>query len=277
MSVEEAWGVAPHRPPSEARRSLDQAMADFRETVGGVRSKSALGAPMPAAAVQAWSKVLDAVESQVSRKQARWTPIDLARTRVELEAEADADRATFADTPPALALRISAALKSLSLKLTALTTQRRAADPARFHWPVEPVVMTSPFGYRVHPVHGGHRLHQGIDLLAELAQPVRAVEAGAVVFSDWNGAYGNEVEVQHDAHVSTRYAHLEVVLAPTGKYVRKGDIIGLAGQTGLATGPHLHFEIRRDGEALDPEALMPAPRVGVPPKLISRAAPSSSY
>ena len=80
-----------------------------------------------------------------------------------------------------------------------------------------------------------------------------------VIFSGWNGAHGKQVELQHDAHVSTRYSHLQTILVEAGQTVRQGDIIGLLGETGMVTGPHLHFELRLDGEAVDPEARLPRP------------------
>jgi murein DD-endopeptidase MepM/ murein hydrolase activator NlpD len=119
----------------------------------------------------------------------------------------------------------------------------------------------------VHPIAGDTRFHAGIDLEAPLEQPVRAAEVGTVVFSAWNGAHGKQIELQHDAHWATRYSHLDVLLVRPGTVVKKGQVIGLSGQTGLTTGPHVHFEIRRDGDALDPEVFLQLPATG--PTIIS--------
>ena len=88
------------------------------------------------------------------------------------------------------------------------------------------------------------------------AQPVRAAFDGVVVFSAWNGAYGKQVEVQHDPRLTTRYSHLQTLLVGEGKHVKRGEIIGLAGSTGQSTGVHVHFELMRNGEPEDPEDAM---------------------
>lgn len=138
-------------------------------------------------------------------------------------------------------------------------------DPRHFVWPVSPMVVTSPFGSRMHPIVGEPRFHAGTDLEVPLAHPVRAAETGRIVFAAWNGAHGKQIEIEHDTHWTTRYSHLGTLLVRSGTQVTKGQIIGLSGQTGLATGPHLHFELRKDGDALDPEEfLKPSPANGPP-------------
>ncbi len=82
-----------------------------------------------------------------------------------------------------------------------------------------------------------------------------------MVFAGWNGGHGKQVELQHDEHWSTRYSHLSTLMVEPGHTVKRGEVIGLAGATGLATGPHLHFEVWRDGETLDPELALPPPPV----------------
>ena len=91
-----------------------------------------------------------------------------------------------------------------------------------------------------------------------------AAEEGTVIFSSWNGAHGRQIELQHDAHWGTRYSHLNVLMVRPGTVVKRGQLIGLSGKSGQTTGPHLHFELRRDGDALDPEAFMELPATGGP-------------
>lgn len=134
-------------------------------------------------------------------------------------------------------------------------------------WPVDPVVVSSPWGDRVHPIKGEPQFHGGIDLAAQEAQAVFAAQDGVVRFAGWNGGYGNEVELEHDAVTETRYGHLLEIGVACGERVRRGQVLGLAGQTGQATGPHVHFEVRRRGESVDPEAYLPTPR----PVLLSGA------
>ena len=174
---------------------------------------------------------------------------------------------TFGDIPIAIAERVPRTLRALSRRITSLTVRTRQVDPRRFRWPVSPLVVSSPYGSRIHPIANEPRFHAGIDLESPLEQPVRAAEVGTVVFSSWNGAHGKQIELQHDAHWATRYSHLDVLLVRPGTVVKKGQLIGLSGQTGMTTGPHVHFELRRDGDALDPEVFLELPATG--PAIIS--------
>jgi murein DD-endopeptidase MepM/ murein hydrolase activator NlpD len=184
----------------------------------------------------------------------------LVSLRLQLEAELEADSARFGDLPRALAERRTETLRALSARIAALTPRPTRADPSRFLWPTSPVAVTSAWGDRLHPIFGEVRFHAGVDLGAELAQEIRAAGPGTVVFAGWNGAHGKQLELQHDAHLTTRYSHLMTLLVGVGKKVQRGEVIGLAGQTGQATGPHLHFELRVDGESVDPESRLPPPQ-----------------
>lgn len=113
--------------------------------------------------------------------------------------------------------------------------------------------VTSTFGSRVHPVSGELREHQGVDLAAPLGSPVRAASAGRVSFAGELGDYGNLVVVTHDDGSSAYYGHLDAMNVSQGQRVAQGQGLATVGQTGLTTGPHLHFEIRdSSGRAQDP-------------------------
>ncbi|RWC22865.1 MULTISPECIES: M23 family metallopeptidase [unclassified Mesorhizobium] len=115
-------------------------------------------------------------------------------------------------------------------------------------------VMTSTFGPRKHPILGTVRIHKGVDWAAPLGTPIAAAFDGEVVFQGDGGGYGNLVKISHGNGRETRYAHMQkfAVKGGVGAKVKAGDIIGYIGTTGLSTGPHLHFELYRDGEAIDP-------------------------
>lgn len=113
--------------------------------------------------------------------------------------------------------------------------------------------ITSGFGPRIDPFLGTPALHTGVDLLADYGAPVRATAAGTVVSAGFDGGYGNMVEVDHGAGLSTRYAHLSDIAVVPGQKVAFGTVLGHIGATGRATGPHLHYEVRVDGEPVDPE------------------------
>jgi murein DD-endopeptidase MepM/ murein hydrolase activator NlpD len=114
---------------------------------------------------------------------------------------------------------------------------------------------------RMHPILHLMRKHEGIDYVAPAGSPVRAAGDGVVSIAGWNGGYGNLIEIQHRNGISTRYGHLSHIdggIRP-GTHVSQGEEIGRVGMTGLATGPHLHYEFRVDGIARDPRSIKSAP------------------
>lgn len=114
------------------------------------------------------------------------------------------------------------------------------------------VVVTSGVGMRMNPVLGRTMFHAGADLAAATGSPVRATADGGVARAGWAGGYGLLVTVRHGNGYETRYGHLSRVLVTPGEPVRRGQLLGYVGSTGRSTGPHLHYEIRRDGAVLDP-------------------------
>ncbi|NDH84714.1 MAG: hypothetical protein EBY65_07570 [Acidimicrobiia bacterium] len=118
-------------------------------------------------------------------------------------------------------------------------------------------VLTSPFGPRVHPIFGTTRTHNGIDLNGDTGDLILAANDGVVLSAGWRTGYGNAIVISHGGGYSTLYAHLYDIDVSTGQQVSGGDVIGLLGSTGWSTGPHLHFEVRLDGTALDPVGFYP--------------------
>lgn len=113
--------------------------------------------------------------------------------------------------------------------------------------------VSSRFGRRFNPVTGMWGNHRGIDLAAPYGTPVAATADGVVAHSGWLGSYGIIVVLRHGSGIETRYAHLSAVAVTPGTTVRQGQVIGYVGSTGRSTGPHLHYEIRRGDQAIDPE------------------------
>lgn len=128
--------------------------------------------------------------------------------------------------------------------------QRAVSVPSRM--PLEGAALTSGFGMRTHPVLGGRRQHHGIDLAAPTGTPVYATADGVVTRADWYSSYGLFISLNHGASMETRYAHLSRLAVAEGDNVKKGDLIGYVGSTGRSTGPHLHYEVRVDGLAVNP-------------------------
>ena len=119
-------------------------------------------------------------------------------------------------------------------------------------------VLTSGFGMREHPVLGGRRQHKGVDLAAPIGTPVFAPADGTVSRASWFSSYGLYISLEHGGDMQTRYGHLSRLNVAEGQAVRKGDLIGFVGSTGRSTGPHLHYEVRVGGEAVNPIPYMQA-------------------
>jgi murein DD-endopeptidase MepM/ murein hydrolase activator NlpD len=117
---------------------------------------------------------------------------------------------------------------------------------------------TSGFGMRTDPFIRAPAMHTGLDFRAETGEPARATAAGTVTVAGWNGGYGKMVEVDHGNGFATRYAHLSAIDVEVGQSIRIGQVVGKVGSTGRSTGPHLHYETRVDGDAVDPQKFLRA-------------------
>lgn len=124
-------------------------------------------------------------------------------------------------------------------------------------WPTDVTDITSPYGWRTHPIFGTSRYHSGIDIGADYGDTVSAADSGVVIYADWMGGYGNAVIIDHGNGISTLYGHNSELLVTEGQRVRKGQAISRVGSTGYSTGPHLHFEVRQNGSPTDPMAYLP--------------------
>ncbi len=112
--------------------------------------------------------------------------------------------------------------------------------------------LASGYGSRLDPVYGTVKFHEGLDFSAPPGTPVYATADGVVTRSSWQSAYGNLIEIDHGFNYTTRYAHLSKIIARAGQNVKRGDLIGLVGNTGKSTGPHLHYEVRYRGTPQNP-------------------------
>lgn len=114
-------------------------------------------------------------------------------------------------------------------------------------WPAAGYV-SSPYGLRF----DGTEFHQGIDIAAEMGTPIVATADGVVTAAGWNGGYGNMVDVDHGGGIVTRYGHASALAVTVGQQVRRGEVIAYVGSTGHSTGPHVHYEVRVDGQPVNP-------------------------
>jgi murein DD-endopeptidase MepM/ murein hydrolase activator NlpD len=136
-------------------------------------------------------------------------------------------------------------------------TRALATVPLRKPVPGE-IDTTSGFGMRVDPFMHVPAMHTGLDFRGDTGEAIRATAAGTVSHTGWSGGYGKMVEIDHGNGVSTRYGHLSSIDVEAGHSVRAGQIVGRMGSTGRSTGPHLHYETRVDGEAVDPQRFLRA-------------------
>lgn len=132
----------------------------------------------------------------------------------------------------------------------------QAGGTGQLAWPVNGEI-TSPFGWRVHPIWGTQIFHAGLDIGADYGDPVHAADSGTVVYAGWMGGYGNAVMIDHGGGMVTLYGHNSSITVGEGEQVSKGQTIALAGSTGNSTGPHCHFEVRIHGEVVSPLQYLP--------------------
>ncbi len=130
---------------------------------------------------------------------------------------------------------------------------QKVVSSSSFIWPVRGVI-TSPFGYRMHPIRGRYIFHSGIDIGVASGTPIKCSANGTVIMSTWYGGYGNCIIVDHGGGWSTLYGHCSALYVSKGKTVMQGTVIGAVGSTGMSTGPHLHFEVRYNGSPVDPRS-----------------------
>ncbi len=126
---------------------------------------------------------------------------------------------------------------------------------AGFARPVAYARISSGFGMRFHPLLGYTRLHRGVDYAAPYGAPIRAVSDGFVSNAGWAGGYGNQVRLSHANQLGSSYSHMSRIVVSPGARVLQGQVIGYVGSTGLSTGPHLHFEVYRSGQILNPASV----------------------
>jgi murein DD-endopeptidase MepM/ murein hydrolase activator NlpD len=190
----------------------------------------------------------------------------LRRTGFDVTERADARPAQVPDLaiggpfvePAAFGDPFETSINDLDLALERLDAARHTARKLPFGNPAPGSDVTSRYGNRTDPFLGRLALHAGIDFRARTGTEVRSSGAGKVLTAGRNGGYGNMVEIDHGNGLTTRYAHLSRVLVKVGDTVDVSGVVGLSGTTGRSTGPHLHYEVRRNGKAVDPMRFLTA-------------------
>jgi murein DD-endopeptidase MepM/ murein hydrolase activator NlpD len=235
---------------------IDATLVRFALEARSRRGRHPAGAGFPGEADEAWTALAAELDRYLARPLPQTPLLELVRARVTIETEWDYDRRRYGPAPDALADAVATRAARFGQRIDAARALGFALftrpPPARLRWPVEQAGLSSLYGMRLHPVEGRRRMHRGVDLAAASGRVVTAAAGGWVVRAGWTGGYGLMVEVRHPGDVTTRYSHLSAILCGPGDEVETGRPLGLVGRTGTATGPHLHFEVWRGGEATDP-------------------------
>lgn len=151
-----------------------------------------------------------------------------------------------------LALQLDRREKELSVLDEVMAQRQRSKQAQLSGRPIVKGWLSSAYGNRIDPITGQPAWHAGVDFAGSQGSDVVAVASGVVVFADRRDGYGKMVEIHHGNGISSRYGHHEKLLVKAGEVVNKGDVIGLMGSSGRSTGPHVHFEVLRNGRNIDP-------------------------
>lgn len=156
-----------------------------------------------------------------------------------------------------ISLQAKAKAEDFQKLLGAIENENYRRDVTPSQWPTDGGFISSPFGGRPNPFSGyGRDWHPGIDIAVDYGTPVYASAAGYVQQAGWYGGYGKYIRLGHDFGYETAYGHMSRLAVSAGSFVKKGEVIGYVGSTGYSTGPHLHFEILKYGEQVNPSSLM---------------------
>lgn len=263
------WLLAPVAAPAAATASLEQ------DTVKAWQSTLDTQAAQLAALKQATRQEITTLAKRVAEMHSRLLRLDALGERVSTVARLDQGEFDFS-SPPALggpdapALASGSTIPALSVEidrlsaivdsrerqlgiLSSLLSDRQIRDEEFLAGrPVKGGWMSSPFGSRTDPFHGAPAWHSGVDFAGRLGSDIIAVAGGVVTWSAERSGYGRMVEINHGNGYTSRYAHNQKNLVSVGDVVKKGQVIALMGSSGRSTGPHVHFEVYKNGRVVDP-------------------------
>jgi murein DD-endopeptidase MepM/ murein hydrolase activator NlpD len=235
---------------------IDATLVRFTADARARRARLPAGRAFPDEVAAAWTALATELDRYLARPLPQTPLLELVRVRITVEAEWDYDLRRFGAPPRDVAEAVGARTERFGRRVETARALGfalfKSEPPAKLRWPVEQAGISSLYGMRLHPVEGRLKMHHGIDLAASSGKVVGSAAKGWVVRTGWAGGHGLIVEVRHPGDLTTRYSHLSAILCTPGDAVEAGHPVGLVGKTGLATGPHLHFEVWRGGEPSDP-------------------------
>ena len=220
-------------------RAAERGAADERDRVTQLRAAADAERNHANASVAQEQQIIEGIRSRRAEFEAEYNAV-----QAQIQAQIAASVSRGNPTPPAPAAGPKPGLPSAPAP--ASTTRN-----GRFIWPVNGSV-GSGFGPRIHPISGGSRMHTGVDIGASSGTPIKAADGGVVVMAGPNGGYGNWTLIDHGGGLATGYGHQSSIGVSRGQRVSRGEVIGRVGSTGASTGPHLHWEVRVNGNPVDP-------------------------
>ena len=230
--------------------AVDDTPLRIRGTVGDSLYRAARAAGAPADAVQTYLRALGGYLS-IGRDVTSDDKFDL----VIAQRRAETGEVEIGDLLYAGLEKAKKKIQLLKWTIAGRTEWFEASGVGERHGSFQKPVaghLTSSFGMRFHPLLGYTRLHKGVDYGAPTGTPIVAVADGRVTFAGWHGGHGNFVALQHSGALGSGYGHMSRIAVRPGQMVRQGQLIGYVGSTGLSTGPHLHFEVYKNGAAVNP-------------------------
>lgn len=199
------------------------------------------------------------VDLQTKKAAVEQMKSDMEVKRAELETANQKKMAYMAELESNIVLaeeqydQLEALSRDISQQILELQSVNTTYTGGALAWPLPGhSYISSPYGYRIHPIFNTRKFHSGIDVPAPSGVPVRAAGSGKVISSGWMGGYGNVVMIDHGGGIVTLYAHNSALNVGVGQEVSVGDTVSFVGSTGYSTGPHLHFEVRQNGSTTDP-------------------------
>jgi murein DD-endopeptidase MepM/ murein hydrolase activator NlpD len=223
-------------------QAAEREAADERDRVTQLRAAADAERNHAIAAVAQEQQIIEGIRGRRAEFEAEYNAV-----QAQIQAQIAASVSRGNPTPPASAGPKPGLPSAPGPGPSPASTTRNG----RFIWPVNGSV-GSGFGPRIHPISGGSRVHTGVDIGASSGTPIKAADDGIVVMAGPNGGYGNWTLIDHGGGLATGYGHQSSIGVSRGQRVSRGEVIGRVGSTGASTGPHLHWEVRVNGNPVDP-------------------------
>ena len=244
--------IAAREEVEAAKAALEQALAEQEAKKAELETQKAA---LEAQVAEAQQLILD-LQSNIDAYTAMYNQAEAQKQALQNQINQKVAELVAQEQAARQAAQQQAAQQAAAGQTPTATYNAAAAAGATgsMMWPATSHAISSPFGYRVHPISGVRKLHAGVDIGASYGTPVVAADGGTVILAGWTGGYGNCVVINHGNGLTTLYGHMSSLACSVGQKVGKGQTIGYVGSTGASTGPHLHWEVAVNGQVTNPLA-----------------------